>query len=609
MIKLFHRKASALIIPILFLLSTLIVVSQTPAPSSINTPDNSTTPPSLQVSPPEQASPKTTLSESPKPDDKGVNFGEILKLIIPQLWILVLIAAVAFLLFAYRKDLSTLISRIANNASQLEIANAKLHIDKNIGDEAKDEPSNEKAQPPLQQNEGAENLLEKKISPENEESKSLLLKMLEAFLDSESLEQLEEAYKSLQANETDENERIMNERLYLSFRFRRGDTTAIDKLNNLAKRDEGKGLTYNTLGLLYAENNNFEKAKEHFELALEQAKTELDKANNIISIANTYYKAGKREEAFSTLQKAINKTTDEEALTELYKDLAQLYKKDDDTWLRALALEKAVEFSPNNTELIFDLAYAYADLKEYDLSILHYLALLRFQPKNDSALNNLGVAYDKINLPIHSVEAYKKSADLNNTLASANLAYRLINAGFSKEALEILDKAKTQENSHPNVGSAIAELASQQESENKKTEELRESALKQQYFLREYAEKYFYNQEIKINLNGKWSFEDGLETEITQTGKEFEFFQDEILKTYKFKGTLYNLTASMSRLEKNIYSTLLEPSYAFDKGARAYIAEDGTQISILINGEPPIVLKLNKKLVTNGEDQSPKNPE
>ena len=98
--------------------------------------------------------------------------------------------------------------------------------------------------------------------------------------------------------------------------------------------------------------------------------------------------------------------------------------------LRAFALEKALELRPNNTDLLFSTAYSYAKDKFDDLALFHYKQVASLTEDNQGTTNNLGVQYEKADMPIASVENYKKSIKKVKLLASANLAYRYMNAGF-----------------------------------------------------------------------------------------------------------------------------------------------------------------------------------
>jgi len=70
-------------------------------------------------------------------------------------------------------------------------------------------------------------------------------------------------------------------------------------------------------------------------------------------------------------------------------------------------------------------------------------------------------------MPIKATDSYKAAAELNHTLAMANIAFAYIKAGLKEEATNVLDKAKQQKDMHPNIGKAISFLAEKTESEAK----------------------------------------------------------------------------------------------------------------------------------------------
>jgi hypothetical protein len=60
------------------------------------------------------------------------------------------------------------------------------------------------------------------------------------------------------------------------------------------------------------------------------------------------------------------------------------------------------------------------------LAMMHYQAMLRFEPDNFAALNNIGIVYSEWDMPIRRVFSYKKAIENGNTLADANLAHEYI---------------------------------------------------------------------------------------------------------------------------------------------------------------------------------------
>jgi tetratricopeptide (TPR) repeat protein len=198
------------------------------------------------------------------------------------------------------------------------------------------------------------------------------------------------------------------------------------------------------------------------------------------------------------------------------EDAASVYKRSDQSRLLMLSLEKVIELEPNDIDILFDTAYAFAEERYKALSLLHYRALLSLHPEHAGALNNVGVLFQQMSLPIRAVASYQRASELNNTLASANLAYLLMNAGFMNEAQTILDEARLSSDVHPNVGSAISAVSEKDQKEEETREKILEAGLRQQQFLRTCADAYFDPQSIH-NFDGIWVWPSGEEVISTQT--------------------------------------------------------------------------------------------
>ena len=238
----------------------------------------------------------------------------------------------------------------------------------------------------------------------------------------------------------------------------------------------------------------------------------------------------------------------------------------------------------------FDIAYAYGNTEFEDLSILHYQVLLRYLPDHSSTLNNLGVAYDTKKLTILSTESYKKSQKQKSSLASSNLANKLLNAGFIDEAKIILDEAMNQDNPHENVATALAEITNRREQEKKEEIEILNLATEKQRYILPFTSCYFVKK-INVSFEGTWVTEQGTEVLIGTDGDKINATWEENGKKYKLSGTVTNDSAIVS--ETLVAQSLLgynDPLKGF-----AYLKDDGRQLEIVIFDKRAIVKKWSKK--------------
>lgn len=336
-----------------------------------------------------------------------------------------------------------------------------------------------------------------------------------------TLAELENAYTKIKSEEKDSKETLEDEVHHLYFRYQKGNGSALDDLKKLAsKEEEVSCLAYSTIGAIYAGNRNLDKAKEFFELAKSHCKDEIEKAEKTVSIAAACLRVGKVDEAISYLTNEIDNNSDEKIRVLFYKEIADIFKETNETEKQVLALEKVLEYAPENSNARFDAAFAYGKTDKKHLSLLHYIKYLEFYPNNAAALNNLGVAFSNLKMPIHAISNYEKAAELGNTLASSNIAYKYIEVGFAEKAEEVLKYADRKSDVHPNVAKATVSLSDKREQENKTEKEVVKNAIKQQLFYQNYAGVYYFVENEKVpDLTGNWTVNGGVDTSIIQDGK------------------------------------------------------------------------------------------
>lgn len=101
-------------------------------------------------------------------------------------------------------------------------------------------------------------------------------------------------------------------------------------------------------------------------------------------------------------------------------------------------LHRLIELEPDYHTHLYDLAYAYEKLEEYEKAIEYYNEFLANVPFSDNAWYNLGILYNKTNRLKEAVEAYDYSLAINSTnvFALFNKANILSNTGDYLNALE-----------------------------------------------------------------------------------------------------------------------------------------------------------------------------
>ncbi len=424
-------------------------------------------------------------------------------------------------------------------------------------------------------------LEEEALEAQARTSNELLEDMISAFV-SADIERGEEVYEQAQNAESDANEKLRIEAIYLRLRYGRGDTTALDKLQDLAERakeaPEVLPTVYEFVGSAYDIAEEFQAANKAYESAAEVAQSEEERAQYVNSAAHCLFEAGDTKEAFERLVVEIERTSSRKALSKLYSGLASLHKEAGNTDVRAIALQKALEYKPNDTQLRFGAAYSSSESDLSALSLMHYRILLRLKPDNAAALNNIGVIHEQLDMPIRQVNSYKKASEKGNTLAAANLAYQYLNAGFADEAKGVLNAARVEEDVHPNVGSALAAVSQKEEAESKIEAETLNAAHGQRRFLLAFAETYFTRPSVDPQFEGGWHFPDGVEVEITQSSDRLEMKWKRNDKEHVMSARAHNRGALI--IEYSRRDTYL-PSSLGDKGY-AYLSEDNQHMQLMV---------------------------
>jgi len=408
--------------------------------------------------------------------------------------------------------------------------------------------------------------------------------MIEAFREGK-IEKAEQLFREQQDSTKDPIEKLYNEAFYSFLRYEFVcDTSALPRLYELSKNEKITGYTNWLIGLCQEKASQFDKAAQAYKISAQLATVEGARAQHFVSVAKSLFKAGKQGEAFEELISELQSVSGMGAVATVYEGLASLYELAGDNELQALALEKALELKPNDTNLRFKTAYSYSKEKGFNaLSLQHYQTLLEFESDNADALNNLAVQHENLKMPLTAVDYYKKSADLDETLAMANLALRLLNAGFEKEAREIISRAQEKGDVDPNVATAFSSISSRRAEEEKTTEASLKLARDIQNFQLSFAEAYFKKADCP-NLAGKWKFADTVvEVEITQNGNEIEAaWNPFLIGARQFKGNLRNNAARIIVYKKEYdfikqdYSKLTE-----EHRGKIYFSPDNGKLIIL----------------------------
>ncbi len=350
---------------------------------------------------------------------------------------------------------------------------------------------------------------------------------------------------------------------------------------------------FSVLGNIRFMLKDYAKSNEHYELALSVGEDTNRKCFYERKITRNRYELGQKEDALNDYGALLKKYTEPEQQIEIYKELAELYEEAGDDELRALATEKALELGDDDHRTYFNAAYSYSRSNFDKLSLLHYQRAMKLG-SGEGSLNNMGVQYEQLGMPLKSIEHYQKAFSENNTLAAANIAYRLIGAGFLQEAKEILEKAQAKKDEgsevHENVYSALASIKAEQEKETKKETSVLKDASEQQGFFRGYAESYFKESDVfALDVNYFPERDVDIRVEVKEgriTGtwiikRKSQTSDYEWTDEFKFEGELHNKAAKVVFYEKTILT-----SDKFQKETEGYLyIQDSQHIKLLLKSK------------------------
>ena len=372
--------------------------------------------------------------------------------------------------------------------------------------------------------------------------------------------------------ENEKNPVILNEKRVRNFywRFYNGDTNAIEEfekyISNINNNDEQKSYALYFMGLINKDSDN-SKAIELIKKALDLTKTDEHKVSCISKLSSLYYIKGENEKSLNILLNHINIITERNPKSDLYKSIAEFYKKTENKLFESIAYQKALELNPNNISLLFDSAYNYSETKNNltDLGLLLYKRILIYNSTNQGALNNIGVAYQNLDLKFKSIKYYKKAYESEHSLAASNLAYLLIDKGFEEEALEYLEKGKTFKDIHDNIYTATSTLKNSIKEENDLEEKILEVASKKYLFFNHFGNAIFSSKVIKIDLTSNW-FNNENKLLITKEDDFLNIKWEVGEEKHRIYGnvTKNGILAHYEKPKKNIYSYSEQTKYTLE---------------------------------------------
>jgi hypothetical protein len=292
------------------------------------------------------------------------------------------------------------------------------------------------------------------------------------------------------AKEENRRTAIAHDAFYLYLAFTKGSSEAFTELGLRASSQTNHSGVQDWWARSLEFAGRLDDAVDAGRGALATAADEAERVTAVVLLQALLCRLNRNSEARALLRNELTRTSSPARLSSLYVSLGKTYELDKpaDIEKSFLMRELAVRSDPSAKRLRFDLAFAYAEKGANEISLAHYRRVIADDPNHSDARNNAGVAMERLALPLTGVSYYKAAQAAGETLASANLAYRLIAAGFKEEAEAILEDARNADEVHRNVHLAVGRLAEAEAEEETKLKQIMERAGKFRAWRVEYAE-------------------------------------------------------------------------------------------------------------------------
>lgn len=291
--------------------------------------------------------------------------------------------------------------------------------------------------------------------------------------------EVRQSFEKEQSSIEDRDERVKNEALFFNLLITNGN---IEYLSNLETLSQDSSLDCDIqstvlvqLSQAYAFLGSNHLAREAAQKAVKLAADEKTRTSAILSVSWILHREHETEGAVSQLHELANLTESRMLRNQIFATLAIFYGEANDPLARILALELALENTPEDISTRFEIARQYDELGLPHMTLRHYDRLLRASPKHHVARNNLGVTFSELGAEDLAILCYQRALEQDYALSAANIAHLYLAAGFLSDAEHAIAKAK-ESGGHPRALTAENELVLKRESQSIRKDALLEQA-------------------------------------------------------------------------------------------------------------------------------------
>lgn len=308
----------------------------------------------------------------------------------------------------------------------------------------------------------------------------------------------------------------------------------------------------------------YEKAIKFIEKEIEPIPNLAVKTNLTVRLAQIYTETSdlqKAKDLVIVLIEKLEMIDDDSTDTHLhsaYLQLAEIEKKNNNNFNCALCLDKAAEYSPSDTNLIFNAAYETSNVALTALEVSNYSHLINLDVKNSNIFNNIGVTTDRLNLNLVSGKYYNNAVELGNSLAMANIGGLLLDAGLYVQTEEIIKKALSLGNPHENIFQLATRLNSEKEIQFKKWMEIIERSHVKQRSIRKYTRSYYCDNK-KLPTHQHWIDDKGIKVSTLITKNKLELCWESEADHISLTASIVHSSFSgkYNEKKKNVHNSLI----------------------------------------------------
>ena len=323
------------------------------------------------------------------------------------------------------------------------------------------------------------------------------------------LDEAEKLFEKLQAETTDPSDRLKREVFYLMKRHVNGDGEAQNKLHEVeARAKESKstwlGYIIRMDGICYSFSRDKENAANRFIESFNTCVSDSGRVESLKLASLLYYELGEKDKAFKLLKDGLGVINGSVSRSTIFECLANLCKRENDTFKTALFFQRALSLNPNSKDALFNAGYACSEAEFEALAVLHYEKLIEINPKHGTALNNIGVSFSNLKNQSIAVDFYKKAVAVDETLSASNLANIIMNTGMLEDAEKLLKQALTKKNVHENVLESMVKLDKlKKESSEARNKSINLASSQYRFFLG-FADAALADDSFKSHLDEEW---------------------------------------------------------------------------------------------------------